>query len=186
VTTQDSRTQASGTVVVGVLADPVAAPAQVAQQLEQDLPGLLCEQLTDREWRVEVHLERLPPSDIRHSEMMDLATERMRQRGWDLAVCVTDLPLISGRQPVVADASNSRNVVVVSLPAFGAMALRGRVRGVVAQLIADLRGEGTQDEDTEERRRRRVAALAGRSGGPRLSRTASTCASSRRGADCDC
>jgi hypothetical protein len=161
VTMQGSRTQASRTVVVGVLADPVAAPAEVAQQLEEDLPGLLSDQQTDGEWRVEVERERLPSGDVRDTAMMDLATERKRQRGWDFAVCITDLPLVSGRQPVVADASDSRDVAVVSLPAFGAMALRRRVRGVVAQLIADMRGDGTPDEGTEEHRRRRVGALSG-------------------------
>lgn len=162
MTTQQSHTQTPGReVVIGVVADPVATPLQVAQQLEQELPGLLAEQLPDRQWRVEVHRERLPPSDMQHFEIMNLATEHKRQRGWDFAVCVTDLPLAIDRQPVVADASSSRNVAVVSLPAFGAMALRRRVLGVVAQLIVDLRGETTPEEGSEEHRRSRLDALGG-------------------------
>lgn len=161
MTTQESPTQGPGTVVVGVVADPVASPVQVARQLEQELPGLLSEQLADRQWRVEVHRERLPPSDMQRFEMMDFAADYKRQRGWDFAVCITDLPLVTDRQPVVADASSSRNVAVVSLPAFGAMALRRRVLGVVAQLIEDLRGETTPEEGSEEHRRSRVAALGG-------------------------
>lgn len=147
------------TVVVGVIADPVAAPTEVAQHLAQDLPGLLSEQLEDSSWRIDVHREQLPPSDSRHTAMMDVASDRMRRQGWDLAVCVTDLPLRDGKQPIVADVSNSRRVMVVSLPAFGAMALRRRVRGVVAQLIADLRGRGTPRQDAEAHRRRRLPAL---------------------------
>lgn len=161
MTTQESPTQGPGTVVVGVVADPVASPVQVARQLEQELPGLLSEQLADRQWRVEVHRERLPPSDMQRFEMMNVAADYKRQRGWDFAVCITDLPLVTDRQPVVADASSSRNVAVVSLPAFGAMALRRRVLGVVAQLIEDLRGETTPEEGSEEHRRSRVAALGG-------------------------
>lgn len=49
---------------------------------------------------------------------------------------------------------NSRGVVV-SLSAFGAMALRRRARGVVAQLIADLSSRDTPGDDTEAHRRRR-------------------------------
>ncbi len=158
-TTPDSPESTADGVVVGVVADPVAAPAFIAQRIEHDLPGLLAEQMPGRAWRVEVVLEQLPPSDSCHSEMMEFATERMQQHGWDVAVCVTDLPLVSGKQPVVADASNSRQVAVVSLPAFGAMALHRRVRGVVIQLIADLRGEGAPGENTEEHRRRRLPAL---------------------------
>lgn len=149
------------TVVVGVMADPTAVPTQVAQQLARDLPWLLPEQLQeDRRWRVEVQREQLPSSDSDHSAMMGLAAERRHRRGWDLVVCVTDLPLRSGKQPIVADVSNTRCVIVVSLPAFGAMPLRSRVRGVVAQLIADLRGHGTPPEHLEADRRRRVPALS--------------------------
>jgi len=40
-------------MIIGVLADPVAAPSEVAQHLEQERPGLLSEQLPDREWKIE-------------------------------------------------------------------------------------------------------------------------------------
>lgn len=85
-------------MVVGVIADPVAATTEVAQQLDRDLPGLLSEQLEDSSWRVDVHREQLPPSDSRHTAMMDVAGDRMRQKAWDLVVCVTGLPLRDGRQ----------------------------------------------------------------------------------------
>lgn len=160
---EDARNGSIETVTVGVVADPVAAPAQIAEQLTHDLPRLLSEQLEDNcVWRVDVHRERLPPSDDRHTEMMDVASERMRQHGWDLAACITDLPLRSGRQPIVADMSNERRVLVVSLPAFGGMALRRRVRGVVTQLVVDMRSRGTPSEGTEEHRRRRLPWLANR------------------------
>lgn len=151
----------SDTVVVGVIADPVAATTKLAQQLAEDLPLLLPWQLKeDVDWRVDVHRERLPSSDVHDVAMMDIATRRRQQYGWSLTVCITDLPLWHGRQPIVADVSNSRRVIVVSLPAFGAMALRRRVRGVVAQLISDMRGRGTPPQHTEAHRRRRLPALA--------------------------
>lgn len=159
---QDTSTD-SNTVVIGVVADPVGAPVQVAQQLAEDLPTVLSDQLPEgATWRVEVHREQLPRSDASHTEMMEVAAERMRQHGWDHAVCVTDLPLRSGKQPIVADASSSHCVVVASLPAFGGMRLRRRVRNVVAQLVADIRAPGTPSDDSEEHRRRRLPALGGR------------------------
>jgi uncharacterized membrane protein len=148
-------------VVVGVIVDPVATPTEVAHQLAHDLPDQLSEQLADGDWRVDVRRDHLPPSDSRHTAMMDVASDHMREHGWDVAVCVTDLPLRDGKQPIVADVSNGRRVVVVSLPAFGAMALRRRVAGVVAQLIVDMRRRDTaSDDDSEEHRRRRLPALA--------------------------
>lgn len=161
MTIHDNHRQNPEPMIIGVLADPVAAPSEVAQHLEQELPGLLFEQLPDREWKIDVCRERLPPSDMRDAEMLNLATERKRQRSWHFAVCITDLPLIADGHAVAADASSSRNVAVVSLPAFGAMALRRRVRQVTAQLIIDLYCKGTPHEDSEEHRQRRIAALSG-------------------------
>jgi hypothetical protein len=72
VTTQDSREPTADAVVVGVVADPVAAPAHIARQLEHDLPGLLAEEVRDRAWRVEMVREQLPPGDVCYVEMMTL------------------------------------------------------------------------------------------------------------------
>ncbi|MFR9807288.1 hypothetical protein ACL02T_34060 [Pseudonocardia sp. RS010] len=137
--TTPGGTSSSTPVVIGILADPVAAPASVARQLERDLPHLLAAQLGEPDWRIDVRLEQLPPTDVHEFQMMDFATERLRQHGWDLAVCITDLPMRSAGRPVVADASKAREVAVVSLPAFGAMALRRRVQEVVVWLVAVLR-----------------------------------------------
>jgi hypothetical protein len=163
VTAQASLPKDAGadTVVVGVIADPVTELTRIARQLAQDLPRLLAEQLQeDCTWQVDVRREQLPASDVERTDMMEVGTRRKRQYGWDLVVCVTDLPLRQGKQPVVADVSNSRSAIVLSMPAFGAMPLRRRVGGVVTQLIADLRGGGTAAEHTEAHRRRRLPALA--------------------------
>lgn len=152
---QDSCPAATAEAVVGVVADPAAGPAKIAQQLAQDLPGSLSEQLGDNcIWRVDVHHEQLPPSDKCHSDIMEIAAKRMQQRGWDVAVCITDLPFRSDRRPVVADVSNSRRVMVLSLPALGGVARRRQVRGVVSELIAEMDCEGiSPNADTEQHRR---------------------------------
>lgn len=150
-------------VTVGVVADPVAGPSEVAAHLAKDLPGLLAEHVDgEHRWRVEVQREQLPPSDARHTEMMDVARARMRRHGWDLAVCVTDLPLYHGKQPLVADLSSDRRVVVVSLPAFGGMSWRRRVRNVVTQLVADMYGIRTSPGGAGRRRGRRLPMLSRR------------------------
>ena len=46
--------------------------------------------------------------------MMDVARRRIRRQGWDLAVCVTDLSLRDGKQPIVAALRSGRRAVVVS------------------------------------------------------------------------
>ncbi|MQA16012.1 MAG: hypothetical protein GEV09_18245, partial [Pseudonocardiaceae bacterium] len=151
----------AGAVVVGLIADPSAAPEQVARHLSGDLPELLAERLKDdRSWRVEVITERLPAIDASHSAMVELARRRAKQHDWNVAVCVTGLPLRSGKQPIVADVARAASVAVVSLPAFGAMALRRRIRGVVAQVIVEMQDEG--QDPAEQQRQRPLPELSNR------------------------
>ena len=150
-------------VTVGVLTDPVAMPVLIGRQLAQDLPEVLSDHVDPaREWTVQVHQERLPPSDSRHTAMMELAESEMDERGWDITVCVTDLPMRSGKQAIMGDVNTGRRVIVISLPAFGAMNLRRRIRAVVAQLIADVHRPGDPEEGTEQHARRRLPVLSGR------------------------
>jgi hypothetical protein len=87
----------------------------------------------------------------------------MLAEGWDLAVCLTDLPLRIGRRPVIADASATHGVALICLPALGAVALRRRARDAVLRLVDGLVGEGADPADREERRHRvgrRLSELA--------------------------
>lgn len=160
-TTEDSGGPDGGTdrrtVRVGVLADPEAAPVEVAQGLDDLLPAQLARRLGEEQYAWEVHVRflRLPDHEFGDGGLLDVAGRRARREGWDLAVCVTDLPLRDGREPIVADLDTERRVAVVSLPAFGGMRLRRRVQEVLLQLVSDLLGE-------EDRQR---AHLPGR--GPR-------------------
>lgn len=157
------KDQSEGCLTVGVLADPVAMPVLVGEQLTEDLPQLLTDQVdSEQPWDAQVLRERLPPSDSRHTAMMELAEDKMAEHGWDVVVCVTDLPMRSGKRAIMADMNSSRRVVVVSLPAFGAMALRRRVGAVAAQLIADIYRPGTPQEGSAQHRERRLPVLSGR------------------------
>jgi hypothetical protein len=92
-----------------------------------------------------------PPSD--DAALVAAARDRLLQEGWDLVVCLTDLPLKVRRRPVVAHASPLHGVAVVCLPALGPIGLRRRTRDTVVGLVRTLLGD-TADE-----------ALAGRGAG---------------------
>ncbi|MET9710604.1 hypothetical protein [Nocardiopsis alba] len=150
-------------LTVGVIADPVAMPALIGEQLAQDLPQLLTQQVdSEQTWAAQVHWERLPPSDSRHTAMMELAETKLAEHGWDMVVCVTDLPMRSGKRAIMGDMNSQRRVVVVSLPAFGVMALRRRVGAVVAQLVADMHRPVAPQEGTAPHARNRIPLLAAR------------------------
>ena len=66
----------------------------------------------------------------------DLASRRTDDR-WDVAICLTDLPLHTERMPLIAQTSAHRRVAMVSLPALGLRQLRA-VRAVVPDLVGRL------------------------------------------------
>ena len=90
-----------------------------------------------------------------------------RRKGWDLAVCITDPPLVAGRRAIVAETSSERDVALLSVPALGAIHRRRRAREAVVRLVAEILGEhlglDLEDEGSsgEHSRRPRLPAHTG-------------------------
>jgi hypothetical protein len=142
--------------VLGLLAAP-GLPTEIAEELAADLPPLLAERVTDAvSWRVPVLTEPEATHLTSGLDAIDLGRERMLRHGWDLAVCVTDAPLRIGRRPIVADASATHGVALISLPALGAMQTRRRARDAVIRLVDGLVGESLETGHGVAGRRVRV------------------------------
>lgn len=136
----------SGTdkVVVGLVAPP-GLPAEIAQDIATKLPGALVESVGDHvSWETRFVSERRAHDVDDDDELIDVAREKREQEGWDLAVSLTDLTLPAGRRPVVAQASRSDGVVLVSLPALGARRARSRGRDATVRMIGSLVGDDAE------------------------------------------
>jgi hypothetical protein len=144
-------------LVLGLLAAP-GLPTEVAEALAEDLPALLADRVTDAvSWRVPVRTDPAVADVSRGVEAIDLARARLLREGWDMAVCFTDAPLRIRTRPVVADASATHGVALVSLPALGAVQTRRRARDAVIRLVDGLVGESLELELGGPRRRARVS-----------------------------
>jgi hypothetical protein len=146
-------------LVLGLLAAP-GRPTEVAEALAEDLPGLLGDRVSDAvSWRVPVRTDPAV-ADMGHGvEAVDFARARLLREDWDLAVCITDAPLRIGTRPVVADASATHGVALISLPALGAVQTRRRARDAVIRLVDGLVGESLELGEGGPRRRARVSHL---------------------------
>jgi hypothetical protein len=143
-------------LVLGLLAAP-GRPTEDAEALAEDLPALLADRVTDAvSRRVPVRTDPALADIGGGVKAIDLARARLLREGWDLAVCITDAPLRIGRRPVVADASATHGVALVSLPALGAVQTRRRARDAVVRLVDGLVGESLELGDGGSRRRARV------------------------------
>ncbi|GGS55910.1 hypothetical protein [Actinokineospora fastidiosa] len=120
-------------IVIGLLADP-DLPAALAERLSADLPERLGEPAATVD-TAQDPFESMYPD---HGRLMDKATERIRATSWDLAICITDLPIRSASGPVLASVDPASRVAVVSLPALGGVRLLSRLRSVVLPLIRAL------------------------------------------------
>jgi hypothetical protein len=130
--------------VLGLISAP-EMPERIAEQLSAELPELLSRHLDERvSWEVVVICDPLTGSDPDATRVIDGGRERMVQEGWDLAICLTDLPLRIDGRPIVATVSTAYKVAVLSLPPLGVTLLRQRVREATLQLVTELYEDSLQ------------------------------------------
>ena len=166
-------------VVLGLLTDP-DLPAELAERLAGELPELLAEHLDDQvPWQIRVGCERFDLAD--EERILAVARERRAREGWDLVVCLTDLPRRSGLRPILAEANLTDRVALASLPALGARRLYQRFRDMVIGLVAELDRGARLDSGRPGHRRPALPGARPRSGGSSHPMAASTCASSSPG-----
>lgn len=135
------------TVVVGLAADP-GLPTDVARALADRLPERLSREIDDTmEWQVEVLTETL---HLDESHQLTLAGESssMQDRGWDMMVGLTELPLRKGRRPLVLEVETAAPRAWVSVPALGAVRVRSRAESTVVALV-DRIARRSHGEDIE-------------------------------------
>ncbi|MFC6084013.1 DUF2267 domain-containing protein [Sphaerisporangium aureirubrum] len=133
-------------IVVGLVATPPDYPALVVARLTAELADRLAEQVdADVRWIVrEGWGEVAPRRDGGVEGLLDDLARRRAEARWDVAICLTDLPLHTERVPLVAQTSARRRVAMVSLPALGLRQLRA-VRAAVPNLVGRLLTDATEE-----------------------------------------
>ncbi|MFP5022768.1 hypothetical protein [Pseudonocardia phyllosphaerae] len=114
-------------------------PADIASELATRLPNLLSERIDPgTEWHVEVHTDPLTGSGEATPEVLD-GTERVRrERDWDYAVCVTDLPIFWDEKVVVTQTSRDRRIGETSVPALGTVGRRRRLQETTLRIVDEM------------------------------------------------
>jgi len=127
-------------LVIGLLASPGPA-SELTESLAGEIADRLAGQLPGVRWRVEFVSDRLaePPTDL--SALIEAGRRRLLERGWHLAVCVTDLPLQTARRPVIAHVSATHGVAVLSMPALGPVSVRKRTAETIVRLVGNILGD---------------------------------------------
>lgn len=144
-------------VVLGLVAAPGEA-AELAGWLTAELSRQLSAEHSDVRWDVRCVEDGLVPPPADDAEIVAAARTRLLAEDWDLAVCLSDLPLEADRRPVVAHASPVHGVAVLSLPALGAVGLRRRALQTTLSLVRALVATDAASDPAGLRRRLRELA----------------------------
>ncbi|MGW3811559.1 hypothetical protein [Micromonospora sp. NPDC005113] len=164
-----------GSVVVGVVAAPGAA-ADLAREAAAELADRLRNRVPEVDWAVRLQVARLVEGPADLGQLIEAARRRMLAEGWSLVLCVTDLPLQTARRPVVAHASTTHGVAVLSMPALGPVAVARRMAEAGERLLAALLGDTDAVGDPVRagpRRRRLATGRRARELGARVNHQAS-------------
>jgi hypothetical protein len=142
---------------VGLVAAP-ELPAQIAVDLAQQLPELL-HRHHDGSWRVALAEEPLLAGREGVDEILDAGSQARDAEDWDVAICLTDVPLRDEAKPLVAAVDRDDKVAVVNVPAFGATLVTPRVRDAAVALVGDI-AEGALEGQNQLDGRRPTRGLA--------------------------
>jgi hypothetical protein len=151
-------------VILGVVSAP-GISTELAERLRPDLAECIGTRLPGVDWVVRFVSDPLVDGPADLTELISAARRRLIDERWHLMVCVTDLPLQTARRPVVAHASMTHGVAVLSLPALGAVGVTRRALEATTRLVAALVGDtdpGTDPVAGGGERPRRRAALTRR------------------------
>ena len=106
-------------IVLGIVGDPGAAFSLARELADTELHCELDQRLPGARWCVEVMEHRLVQPPATDAQIVKAARKMLLEKGWDVVICLTDLPLHVDQRPVVAHANPVRNVAIVSVPALG-------------------------------------------------------------------
>jgi hypothetical protein len=135
-----------------------------AEKLAEGLPRSLSEHVGSRtDWRVDVCETDPADASAKPSELTDSVRRRLLDRGWQMGIGLTALPLRVGWRPVTTTVSATHGVGLVSIPALGAVRVDERLHDAAVDLVSGLLGEGVgdgPDAGRDERLRTRSDELA--------------------------
>lgn len=125
-------------ISVGLIPAP-ELPETVANKLIGTLERAFSMEIDDNiYWKVDVIRDQLTGASGIGNEIIERAVTLKKEHSWHYAVCLTDIPVFSDKQVVVAEDDDQHGVAQISIPALGAFPLKTRVKKAIIQMVGEL------------------------------------------------
>ncbi|WP_100010198.1 hypothetical protein [Lentibacillus sediminis] len=135
----------TASITVGLISTP-GLPADINQDLMKELPGLLSKMIDPQvSWETEMTVDPLVGVAEDTKQVLEKTNNIKEENGWDYAISLTDLPFFFEKNVVVGNAILEQRVAQISIPSFGLLPMRKRIRRAMLKLMENLY-EGTPSE----------------------------------------
>ncbi|AIF42348.1 hypothetical protein [Virgibacillus sp. SK37] len=125
-------------VRVGLIAAP-ELPAEIANRYVEQLPEAFEREIDDSvTWEVEMVVDPLTGAAENVDKIIEKAAELRNGEDWGYAICLTDLPIFDNSSIVAADISKKHYIAQLSVPSFGWLPIKKRMRKAVIQIMNEL------------------------------------------------
>lgn len=123
---------------IGLITAP-ELPTEITKKFIDHLPYVFEEKINrDISWEVEMVEDPLTGAAEDADEILDETYKIKKERNWDYAISLTDLPIFYGKYVVAADHYYQNKIGSISIPALGWLGLQSAVKKAIIHILKEL------------------------------------------------
>ena len=146
-------------LLIGLVVSP-SLSAVLGPEVTTSVRKILVQQYPGVRWQLKMAEDRLVDPPTETLDLLEAARNRVLEENWDLAVVLTEIPLKTGRRPVLAQLSPVHGVGLVSVPTLGPVHVRQKVQETTVHVVGQLLGYDAEDLNAQRDLARRAHQLS--------------------------
>ena len=146
-------------LLIGLVVSP-SLSAVLGPEVTTSVRKILVQRYPGVRWQLKMAEDRLVDPPTETLDLLEAARNRVLEENWDLAVVLTEIPLKTGRRPVLAQLSPVHGVGLVSVPTLGPVHVRQKVQETTVHVVGQLLGYDAEDPNAQRDLARRAHQLS--------------------------
>ena len=146
-------------LLIGLVVSP-SLSAMLGPEVTTSVRKILVQRYPGVRWQLKMAEDRLVDPPTETLDLLEAARNRVLEENWDLAVVLTEIPLETGRRPVLTQLSPVHGVGLVSVPTLGAVHVRQKVQETTVHVVGQLLGYDAKDLNAQRDLARRAHQLS--------------------------